>query len=769
MKLNRVVVFASGGGSNFEVLARAGVSRGSPVGPSPEEPPPVPYQRERAWRVVGLITNKRDVGAVSRAESLRLPVRVIPTLGRPEAEVAQDTLAALSGFRADIVCLAGYLRPIPAEVVQALRGRIINVHPAPLPRFGGKGMYGRRVHEAVIEAGVDMTAATVHHVVEEYDRGAELLRRPVKVLPRDTPTSLARRVLAVEHFLYPLAIDRLCAALPAAAEHAHAKRALISVSDKSGVVDFARGLIDRGFEILSTGGTAGVLRSANVAVTEVTRLTGHPEMLDGRVKTLHPAVHAGILWRRGVESDRDAMDLLGYGSIDLVAVNLYPFEETAARGDVSADDVIEQIDVGGPSMLRAAAKAHAHVWVVPDPSHYDAVLEALGGSDALDSGGSPQAHPVDGAALRRSLAATAFRVLSGYDSAIADYLAGTPPIPSADPPEQLDLADHPALPGLLTPRLRRFHRLRYGENPDQAAALYAYGDGGEGIPAMHQLHGRELSYNNILDLDGALVSLSPFEKAGKAATVIVKHATPCGVAVADSLVEAYGAALATDRESAFGSVVAVNRDVDDHCAEEMGALFIECLVAPGFTDGALGVLTRKKNVRLLALPEIGNAGREGKAPSIRSVAGGVLAQTAAVPPTLDGGVEGWRVVSARHPTEREANDLRFAWCAVFGVKSNAVLLARGGAAIGIGGGQTSRVESSRAAVARARRAGFDLVGSVLASDGFFPFRDGIDEVAEVGVTAIIQPGGSRRDPEVVAAADERGMAMVLTGCRIFRH
>ncbi|MBM4182896.1 MAG: bifunctional phosphoribosylaminoimidazolecarboxamide formyltransferase/IMP cyclohydrolase [Gemmatimonadetes bacterium] len=524
------------------------------------------------------------------------------------------------------------------------------------------------------------------------------------------------------------------------------KRALLSVSDKTGIVPFARGLATRGWEILSTGGTAKTLRNGGLDVTNVSDVTGHPEMMEGRVKTLHPAIHAGLLARRARADDMAALEQAGYFPIDLVAVNLYPFRETIAEQGVTVDEAMEQVDIGGPTMLRAAAKSHRDVYVIVDPTDYDRVLAALDAPSRAD--------------FKRTLAAKAFRHVSGYDAAVAEYLG-------ADGPWE-------AFPERLLASLRRVQTLRYGENPDQEGAFYAY-DRTAGLAALEQHHGKPLSYNNLLDLDGALLCLAPFARTKRAAVCIIKHTTPCGLAVADTTAEAYEKALATDPTSAFGSVIALNREVDPRTAELMSQLFVECIVAPGYAPDALAKLTAKKNVRLLTYPSKNVAGfleAYGKDPEprlLRSVYGGVLVQTPAPLPRYDQARDEWRVVSERQPTEAEWDDLRFAWAAVFGVKSNAILLARDGAVLGIGAGQMSRVDSSKIAGMKALEAGHSLAGCALASDAFFPFRDGVDAAAAAGVRAIVQPGGSVRDEEVIAAANEHGIAMVFTGRRLFRH
>ncbi len=582
---------------------------------------------------------------------------------------------------------------------------------------------------------------------------------------------------------------------PAEAPGERPRRALLSVSDKTGLEPFARALHEHGFELLSTGGTARVLAEAGLPVTKVSEVTGHPEIMDGRVKTLHPAIHGPLLARRDIPSDLEALADHGYALIDVVAVNLYPFRETVARGGVTVADAMEQVDIGGPTMIRAAAKNHAHVFVVVDPADYPRVLDALADRKAPD--GTPDDTP-----LRRELAAKVFRHISSYDEAVARFLeAGTQPAAAAE------TAAHPLLPERLTASWTRRSVLRYGENPDQAAALYIP-EGPSSVPAgiaaLEQLHGKELSYNNLLDLDGALLALAPFALSPAPAVAIVKHTTPCGLGVGATVAEAYRKALATDPVSAFGSIIAVNRTVDREAAEALSELFVECITAPDFTAEGLEILTRKKNVRILRFPEtvafdpadlplpegawdayvagldadadafraapfLALHGRVPEPRVLRGIHGGILAQSAPVPPFY--GVEDadWKTVTRRAPTPDEARDLAFAWAAVAGVKSNAILLARDGATLGIGAGQMSRVDSSRLAVSKAADAGLDLAGCALASDAFFPFRDGVDAAAEAGVRAIIQPGGSVRDEEVIAAADAHDMAMVFTGRRLFRH
>jgi len=536
------------------------------------------------------------------------------------------------------------------------------------------------------------------------------------------------------------------------------RRALLSVSDKTGIVELGRALTERGWELLSTGGTAQTLREAGLAVTDAADVTGHPEMMEGRVKTLHPALHAGLLARRDRPDDMAALERHGYRSIDLVAVNLYPFRETVAGGDVPIAQAMAKVDIGGPTMIRAAAKSHRDVWVLIDPVDYPRVVAALDAGSCEDGG----------AALRRELAAKVFRHMSSYDAEIADYLEGQDGAAPRAGDAEGQLGERFRL------SLRRKQALRYGENPDQSAAFYRYPGEPAGLAGLAQLQGKELSYNNYLDLDGALLCLAPFARSPRPAVCMVKHTTPCGLAVADTLLGAYRSALASDPVSAFGSVIATNRPLDRETAEAMGELFVECVVAPGFEDSARAVLERKKNLRLLAYAEdparfLADYGRRPLAFAYRSVYGGLLVQSPPTPPFYGTEDAGWKVATRRPPDSRELDDLRFAWAAVFGVKSNAIVLARGGATLGIGAGQMSRVDSSRLAVQKAADSGLPLAGSVLASDAFFPFRDGVDAAAAAGIRAIVQPGGSLRDEEVIGAANEHQMTMVFTGRRLFRH
>ena len=512
-------------------------------------------------------------------------------------------------------------------------------------------------------------------------------------------------------------------------------KAVISVSDKTGVVELARGLAELGFEVYSTGGTHKALAEAGVAVGSVSELTGFPEILDGRVKTLHPAVHGGILARRDQPSHMEELGRSGIDTIDLVAVNLYPFVQTVIRQDVSLEEALENIDIGGPTLIRAAAKNFPHVLVLVDPADYPRALELLrSGQASLDE--------------RRRLALKAFQHVASYDTAIAQYLRA-----GAD-----------AFPEALTLPLRKLFDLRYGENPHQQAAVYREESvlwGGEtwGIVAAEQLHGKALSYNNFLDADAAWRAALDFAAP---TAVVVKHTNPCGLACHDDLTEAYRRAVAGDPVSAYGGIVAVNRELTVAMAEEIAKTFYEIVVAPAFAEEALAILRKKRDLRILRVDPRAAAGC-ASAPEYRRISGGFLVQEPDA--FADDSIE-LKVVTKRAPSEEEVADLRFAWRVAKHVKSNAIVLAKDRALLGMGAGQPNRVTSVHLAL---RRAEERARGAVLASDAFFPFPDGVEMAAEGGVTAIIQPGGSIRDAEVIAAADAHGVAMVFTGIRHFRH
>jgi phosphoribosylaminoimidazolecarboxamide formyltransferase/IMP cyclohydrolase len=519
------------------------------------------------------------------------------------------------------------------------------------------------------------------------------------------------------------------------------KQALISVSDKTGIVEFARELRRLGVIILSTGGTAKLLKDAGLTVTEVGDYTGFPEMLDGRVKTLHPKIHAGILARKDAPEHMAAMEKAGISGIELVVVNLYPFSQTVARADCSLEEAIENIDIGGPTMVRAAAKNYESVTVVTDPEDYAPLLEEI-----KSAGGAVRQE------LRFQLACKAFSHTAAYDSAISNYLT------SIGPKDKY--RQRQAFPERLNLNFSIGQHLRYGENPHQQAAFYrdlapALGS----LASYTQLQGKELSYNNIADADAAWECVKTFDSP---ACVIIKHANPCGVATADTPLAAYQLAFATDPTSAFGGIIAFNRALDGAAAEAVIKQFVEVIIAPELTDEAKQILARKANVRVLTVPL--QAG--GNALDFKRVGGGLLVQT---PDSLNVAAAQLKVVTKIQPTLQQLQDLLFAWRVAKFVKSNAIVYCAHGQTLGVGAGQMSRVDSARIASIKAQNAGLALAGSVVASDAFFPFRDGLDVVVQAGAKAVIQPGGSVRDEEVIAAADEQGVAMVLTGARHFRH
>ena len=516
------------------------------------------------------------------------------------------------------------------------------------------------------------------------------------------------------------------------------KQALISVSNKAGVVDFARSLVELGFHILSTGGTAKLLAAEGIECQEVSDYTGFPEMLDGRVKTLDPHVHAGILARRCVPEHMKAIADHNIGTIDLVCVNLYPFEQTIAKPDCSFELAIENIDIGGPTMIRAAAKNHESVAVIVDPSDYTKVVDEI------------KANGEVSAATRLALAKKVFAHTARYDAAITNYLT------SLDENNQRTKA----FPDVLTRQWVKVEDMRYGENPHQAAAFYREDYIAPGLLAGYsQLQGKELSYNNIADADAAWEAVRSFDTA---ACVIIKHANPCGVAIGLNACDAYQKAFRTDSKSAFGGIIAFNREVDEATAVEVCKQFAEVVIAPSYTAGARELFAAKKNLRVLTVA-LGNAHNGYE---MKRVGGGLLVQTPDIQLCSESDL---RVVTKKQPTSAQLADMMFAWNVARFVKSNTIVYAHNGMTLGVGAGQMSRVDSARIAAIKAEESGLSLAGCAAASDAFFPFRDGLDVIVDQGATCIIQPGGSIRDDEVIAAADERGVVMVFTGERHFRH
>jgi phosphoribosylaminoimidazolecarboxamide formyltransferase / IMP cyclohydrolase len=742
----RIAVGVSGVGSNLRALAAA-------------------TRRGEIGGEIVLVFADRPCMALEWAAEEGIETALVPGGG-------DETLAVtLTTVEADVVVLAGYMRIVGPAVLASFGGRILNTHPSLLPAFPG----AHAVADALAH-GVTITGCTVHLVDETLDGGPIVAQEAVAVLPGDEVGALQDRIRAVEHRLLPRAValllagalevapggrrvsldvDRADATLPVP------RRALLSVSDKTGLAAFAAGLVRAGFELVTTGGTARVLRDAGLPVTDVAAVTGFPEMLDGRVKTLHPRVHGGILADQRVADHRRQLIEAAIAPFELVVVNLYPFAAAAERAGITFDELVEEIDIGGPSMVRAAAKNHANVAVVTSPARYEDVLGAIVGEGRV------------GAGLRSALAVEAFRHTAAYDARISEVLPGR--MAEAG----VALPDEPGLPGAVDPyppsltiALEKVETLRYGENPHQPAARYRRPGSGpdDGPFAMGAppLQGKTLSYNNVLDAAAAAA-------LGRAlrgpACVIVKHTNPCGAAERPTLLEAWGAALEGDPVSAFGGVVALTREVDAPLAERLVSIFLEVVVAPSFDDAALAILATKPNLRLVVDPILA-LDEPGPAPdptgSIRS-AGGAMLVTA--PDTSGDDPTTWTVATRRAPTDAELLDLDLAWRLVRGVTSNAIVLVRDRRLIGMGSGQTSRVDAARGAVAQAQAHAdaAELAGAACASDAFYPFADAVEVCLAVGVTAFAQPGGSVRDAEVVAAVDAVGATMLMTGTRHFRH
>jgi phosphoribosylaminoimidazolecarboxamide formyltransferase/IMP cyclohydrolase len=680
---------------------------------------------------------------------------------------SDDALAdVLDGARPDLVVLAGYMRIIGPRVLAAHAGRIVNTHPSLLPSFPG----AHAVRDALAH-GVTITGLTVHLVDETLDGGPILAQEPVPVLPGDDVPALHERIRAREHDVLPRVVSLLLArAIEVAGDGRRAvvdpgtadvtaavpRRALLSVSDKSGIVDLARGLVRHGFELVSTGGTARTLREASLAVTDVAAVTGAPEMLDGRVKTLHPRIHAGLLADRRRPDHRAQLIQAGVAPFDIVVVNLYPFAAALERPGLTVDDLVEEIDIGGPSMVRAAAKNHASVAVVTSPARYPSILAALDSAAGID------------ARLRRELAMEAFAHTAAYDARIATDLPGRL--------IDADLLDGPAdpYPSTLIVALDKVETLRYGENPHQPAARYrrpgtTLADGLFG-EERRPLQGKPLSYNNVLDAAAASALGRALRGPG---VVIVKHTNPCGAAERPSLFEAWTAALEADPVSAFGGVVALTRPVDRAMAEPLTSIFLEIVIAPAFDDDALEVLATKPNLRVLVDPALTLDDQPEAAPgsltgTLRTAGGAVLVSSTDLDADRS---SAWTCVTKRGPTDDERLDLDLAWRLVRGITSNAIALVRQRRLIGMGSGQTSRVDAARQAVGKAHAmlGSGSTAGASCASDAFFPFPDAVETCLESGIGAFIQPGGSRRDADAVAAADAADATMLVTGVRHFRH
>lgn len=753
-----IAVGVSGAGSNLRALAAAA-------------------DRRELGGEIRLVFADRDCPALAWAAEQGIETALIPDLASANptrrAEADRALAATLAAVDAAIVALAGYMRIVGPVVLATFAGRIINTHPSLLPAFPG----ARAVRDA-LDHGVALTGCTVHLVDETLDGGPILAQEAVLVLPGDDEATLHERIRAVEHRLLP----RIVALALAGAFEVHGRRttldraradtvmpvprrALLSVSDKTGLVAIGAGLVRLGFELVSTGGTAAALRDAGLPVTDVAAVTGFPEMLDGRVKTLDPRIHAGILADRRRAAHREAIIGAAIAPFELVVVNLYPFAAAADRPGIAFEALVEEIDIGGPSMVRAAAKNHANVAIVTSPARYEAVLAALRGDGAVSAG------------LRAALAAEAFRHTAAYDARIAAELPGR--MAAAG----LDLPDWPGMPGAtdpfpdtLTLPLEKVDALRYGENPHQPAARYRrVGPGAEAGPfatAEPPLQGKALSYNNVLDASAAAAVARSFRGPG---CVIVKHTNPCGAAERADLASAWEAALAADPVSAFGGIAAVNGLVDEPLAQRFSSIFLEVVVAPAFDDAARAVLATKPNLRLVIDrslgANIGTGPTSGSEPSptgaVRSAGGAILVGR---PDSTPDDPSAWTCVTGRRPSLEELADLDLAWRLVRGVMSNAIVLVHDRRLIGIGSGQTSRVDAARGALDKAARfAPEAIAGASCASDAFYPFADGVEVCLAAGVSAFVQPGGSVRDAEIVAAVDASGATMLVTGTRHFRH
>jgi phosphoribosylaminoimidazolecarboxamide formyltransferase/IMP cyclohydrolase len=735
----RIAVGVSGAGSNLRAL-HAAAGRGELGGD------------------IVLVFADRACPALDWASEQGIDTALVPA-GDDEA-----LAEALTGVRPDVVVLAGFMRVVGPPVLDAFRGRILNTHPSLLPAFPG----AHAIRDALVHE-VRVTGVTVHLVDETLDGGPIVAQEAVPVLAGDDAERLRARIQTVEHRLLPGAValvlagavtsdgrrvtidlDRADAAVP------RPRRALLSVSDKTGLAELGRGLVTRRFELVSTGGTARALRDAGLPVTDVAAVTGSPEMLDGRVKTLHPRVHAGLLADRRLDDHRRQLLAAGIAPFDLVVVNLYPFAAALERPGITIDELIEEIDIGGPSMVRAAAKNHANVAIVTSPARYGEILAALDRPGGLDD------------RLRRDLALEAFAHTAAYDARIAAELPGR----FAD----AGLVDRPSdpYPATLSVALEKVETLRYGENPHQAAARYrrpgsTLADGLFGVERP-PLQGKALSYNNVLD--AAAASALGRSLLGPA-VVIVKHTNPCGAAERPSAMAAWSAALEADPVSAFGGVVAVTREVDRALAEALTSIFLEIVIAPSYAADALQILAAKPNLRvlvdeLLASDDPTPGSAAGPLGSIRTAGGAVLITA---PDVLTDATTTWVCATRRAPTPDEQLDLDLAWRLVRGVTSNAIVLVRERRLVGIGSGQTSRVDAARQAVAKAHAmlGPLSTAGAACASDAFYPFPDAVEACLAAGVRAFVQPGGSMRDAEVIEEVDRLDGTMLVTGVRHFRH
>jgi phosphoribosylaminoimidazolecarboxamide formyltransferase/IMP cyclohydrolase len=682
-------------------------------------------QSQSAYEVV-LVLADRDAAGLEWADRHGVPTRIVRWADHPDRAAFTAAICdQIDAYACEFVVLAGFMRILAPVAIDRFPERIINIHPSLLPAFPGA-----HAVEDALEAGVGETGVTVHVVVEDVDAGPILAQRSVPIHPDDDADRLHARIQEQEHELYPEVIDGLARQSrqrsegESMSERIPIRRALVSVSDKTGLVELGAALTAAGVEIVASGGTSRALQEAGIDVVAVPDVTGAPEMLGGRVKTLHPKIHGAIL-ADTAQSDHVAdLEDQGIVAIDLVVCNLYPFEATVAAGK-PPDEIVENIDIGGPAMIRAAAKNHVRVAVVTSPASYPMVL------DALAAGGTTLED-------RRRLATGAFAHTGRYDSLIHSWLS------------QDDL-----LPDTRLVTLERVSGLRYGENPHQEAALYRQAGRDGWAFGLTQLQGKELSFNNYADTESAWDLVQRISAPG---CVVVKHMNPCGVAKRGTLHEAFVAARDCDPLSAFGGVVAVNERLDEATAKEMSEMFLEVIICPGVTDEAAALLGAKKNLRVLVAPP-----PTGSAVELRQIDGGALIQETDPRVTVEAD---WTVVSEAQPTELMLDELRLAWTVTAHCKSNSIVIVKEGAAVGIGVGDQSRVGAAERAV---RQAGDRTIGGVAASEALIPFRDGPDALADAGVVALVETGGSRNDQEVIDAANEHGMVLIFTGMRHFRH
>lgn len=720
----RVVVLVSGSGSLLQALLDAAEDPNYPV------------------RVVAVGADRTGTTGAQRAERAGVPTftcRLKDHSSRQEWDRALSEECA--AHQPDLVVSAGFMKLVGPDFLARFGGRYLNSHPALLPSF--PGMHGVR---DALEYGVRVTGCTLFVVDEGVDTGPILAQQAVEVLPDDDERTLHERIKAEERRTLVRTLERLAehgwtvrgrkvsiGVTTNSQQRRPVRRALIGVSDKAGLLELATSLHAAGVEIVSTGGTARTISEAGVPVTPVEEVTGFPEALDGRVKTLHPRVHAGLLADQRKREHVDQLSELDIPAFDLLVVNLYPFTRTVESG-ADSDEIVENIDIGGPAMVRAAAKNHASTAVVVEPNKYDWVAERVrdGGFDFTE---------------RAELAAEAFRHTASYDVAVASWMTGN------------NSPEGERFPGWMGETWQRRSALRYGENPHQPAALYVSGGEATGLAAAAQLHGKEMSYNNYVDADAAWRAAHDHERT---CVAVVKHTNPCGIAVSDGdVAEAHRKAHECDPVSAFGGVIATNSEVSVPMAEQIAEVFTEVVVAPSYAEGALEVLTRKKNVRILtAQPP-----HEGRV-EMRAISGGLLVQGADAIDASGDDPANWTLVAGEPVDEATLRDLAFAWHTCRAVKSNAILLADDGATVGVGMGQVNRVDAARLAVSRS---GDRVSGAVAASDAFFPFPDGLQVLLDAGVRAVVQPGGSVRDEEVSAAAAAAGIPLYLTGTRHFAH